>query len=263
MKLENLHKAALNEGWPTSLAIAGAAALAGLGGYKAIDAVGGKPNIANVAPEKSEKAEPVVKPEESQDAKQQGTKQKIKTPAKETNFDFEKFRKRLQTFEGSPSNKAYKIGRRGEIDIATGHAMYNPNNDDPTLRSRKIFNQLFGNKVDFDSVLRGRASLSDNQVAELDDYEIDLHLGRARSRIKKFDTFPESVKFAILDGIYRGDLGQKTADLINRGEWGKVAAEYLNHKGYRTAASRNMAGIVTRMNANAKAFKQYASHLRD
>ena len=176
-------------------------------------------------------------------------------------FNYDDFRTRLEQFEGTPRNRAYRIGNRGEIDIAVGHAMYNPNNTNPTAVSRRIFQDLFGNDVDFDEVLAGRVELTDDQVEDLVDNDVDEHLNRARRAIDGFDEYPDAVQFAIVDGVYRGDLGPATIGLINNGNWGRVADENLNHRGYRTANTRGLSGIRTRMNANAAAYRAYAEEV--
>ena len=86
------------------------------------------------------------------------------------------------------------------------------------------------------------------------------HESKARRLIPKYDSYPTYVREAILNAIYRGDLGPATIKLINAGSWSKVSAEYLKHKNYTNPGS--MSGVVVRMKANADAFTRYSKELR-
>jgi LysM repeat protein len=83
---------------------------------------------------------------------------------------------------------------------------------------------------------------------------------KAARLIPKFASYPKYVRTAILNAIYRGDLGPVTRKLINQGKWEKVAAEYLNHPNYLNPG--RFKGVVKRMKSNADAFKKYAAELQ-
>jgi GH24 family phage-related lysozyme (muramidase)/LysM repeat protein len=83
---------------------------------------------------------------------------------------------------------------------------------------------------------------------------------KANRLIPKFNSYPKYVRTAILNAIYRGDLGPATRKLINQGKWNKVAGEYLNHPNYLNPG--RFKGVVKRMKSNSDAFKQYASELQ-
>jgi len=166
-----------------------------------------------------------------------------------SDFDLDALRTRLERNEGN-RNRAFRIGNEGEIDIGMGHVMSHPHHNNPTARSRRVFQSLFGNSVDFDRVLRGQDTLSQGQLNQLNDYEINEHLERARARFPQFDTYPQNAQFAILDAIYRGDMGPATARLINSGDYEEAVEEYLNHRGYQTAVQRGLSGIRRRMEDN-------------
>jgi len=176
---------------------------------------------------------------------------------KPTQFDFNVFRNRLHGFEGY-TTQANPVGNKGEIDISMGHVMYNPNNPNPTERSRKIFIQLFGNKVNFDNVLSGKSSLTTEQANQLANYEIHQHLIRAKNIFPQFDNYPQYVQNALLDSVYRGDMTPKVSTLVNSGQWDKAAKEYINRQDYRNAEHMNIRGIIPRMNRNKNAFLAYA-----
>jgi GH24 family phage-related lysozyme (muramidase) len=80
---------------------------------------------------------------------------------------------------------------------------------------------------------------------------------RAREKVKGYDSLPDEPKAAILSAVYRGDLGPKTAELLNAGKPQQAAKEYLNHKEYRMRKKKNPDdGVVKRMERNAEAIAQ-------
>jgi GH24 family phage-related lysozyme (muramidase) len=83
---------------------------------------------------------------------------------------------------------------------------------------------------------------------------------KAARLIPKFTSYPKYVRTAILNAIYRGDLGPVTRKLINQGKWDRVATEYLNHPNYTNPG--RFKGVVKRMKSNADAFAQYAAELK-
>lgn len=82
---------------------------------------------------------------------------------------------------------------------------------------------------------------------------------RARKAVKGYDNLPEQARAAVLSGVYRGDLGPKTAKLLSAGKYKEAAKEYLNHKEYRERKKKNPEdGVVRRMERNAAMFKSLA-----
>ena len=169
-------------------------------------------------------------------------------------FDKDAFKIRLKRNEGN-NPRAYQVGNTKEIDIGMGHVMRFPDGKNPTAQSRSTFRRLFGDTVNFDQVLSGQAELSAGQLDQLNDYEIDKHLARAKRRLPQFDTYPQEAQFAILDAIYRGDMGKDTTDFINAGNFSEAVEEYLNHRGYQTAVQRGLPGIRRRMEENQEGLK--------
>lgn len=167
-------------------------------------------------------------------------------------FNHEKFTGHIKQYEGF-RNAVYDDGA-GNATIGVGHLI--------TPKSRQIFQQLFGNSVDFDAIVSGQAKLTNEQVNQLAKYDIDKHLKRARGIFPKFDTYPYYVKEALLNSVYRGDTGPKTVALINAGRWEEAAAEYVNRDDYNNAVSRGMSGIKTRMDANKSVMLEYAKQLK-
>jgi len=138
--------------------------------------------------------------------------------------------------------------------IGVGHLMGND-------RSRRAFGELFGDSVDYDEVLAGRASLSEDQEMALFNYDARDKLATARRIIRNFDRLEQRTRNAIVDAIFRGDLGPKTIALMNAGKWREASSEYLDYKEYRNTKAALKAGvktkspgIVPRMEQNAAAF---------
>lgn len=168
-------------------------------------------------------------------------------------FNHEKFTKHIKQYEGF-KNSVYDDGR-GNLTIGVGH-MIKP-------ESRQIFQQLFGDTVNYDKIISGQEKLTDEQVNQLAKYDINIHLQRARKMFPKFDTYPYYVKEALLNSVYRGDTGSKTMALINAGKWEEAAKEYLNRYDYRNADSLGIPGIKQRMETNRNAMLEYAKQLKN
>lgn len=68
----------------------------------------------------------------------------------------------------------------------------------------------------------------------------------------KFESFPNKLKIAILDGYFRGDLSGSpvTRSMIMKGRFGDAAKEYLNNREYQQAKKDN-SGVASRMEKNA------------
>ena len=79
----------------------------------------------------------------------------------------------------------------------------------------------------------------------------------AKKKVSGFDSYPQYVKNAIINGLYRGDLGSKTIGNINSGDWKAASVEYLNHSNARSGPDQ----IKRRMKTNALAFSHYGKQL--
>ena len=168
-------------------------------------------------------------------------------------FPYESFINRLTQSEGSRP-RAYDDGA-GNLTIGIGHLI--------TPQSRDIFRQLFGNNVNYNEIVSGQSELTNNQINTLARRDIDEHLDRARGIFPDLATYPGYFQEALVDSVYRGDMGPQTTSLINNGEIAAAADEYINHAGYRSAPGRGMGGIVRRMDANREAMLQYARELEE
>jgi GH24 family phage-related lysozyme (muramidase) len=144
--------------------------------------------------------------------------------------------------------------------IGVGHLL--------TPDCRQLFRSLFGDSVDFDGIMNGTSELTDEQVQTLFEHDLGSRLDTARRMFPRFNDFHQNVQNAIVDGIYRGDLGgsPNARRLMNMRRWEEAAREYLNHREYQTARAaldrgqrpRN-AGIVRRMEENARMFREFGN----
>ncbi len=166
------------------------------------------------------------------------------------NLDYDSIAQYIGGHEGSSAivyNDSY-----GNPTVGIGHMI--------TGESRGIFNELFGEEVNFDDVVAGTVSLTQPQITTLFSYDVQSRLSTARRLFPQFNSYNVETQGALLDGIYRGDLSgsPNTISLINQGSWDSAATEYLNHQEYIDAKDRldrgvntTNAGVVYRMEENA------------
>jgi GH24 family phage-related lysozyme (muramidase) len=103
---------------------------------------------------------------------------------------------------------------------------------------------------------RGKV-LSDKEVEALFAKDISSKLMHIKQYFgSAYDSFPENVKIAIIDGYFRGDLSgsPETKRLLKAGLFKQAAQEYLNNKEYKAAVASG-SGVAKRMQRNAAAFK--------
>ena len=144
-------------------------------------------------------------------------------------------------------NKVY-LDTADKPTIGIGHYLSN------TPEDRNLIEKLFGTAVNYDRLLSGKQSLTDNQIDKLFSVDVKVKEKVASNKIKDYNNYPIYVKNAIINGLYRGDLGPRTISLMNAGEWNKVASEYLNHNNAKSGPDQ----IKRRMKTNALAFVYFA-----
>lgn len=91
--------------------------------------------------------------------------------------------------------------------------------------------------------------ITDSQAEQLLEKDINRKILDAKRIIKNFDSMPLTVRIAVVNALYRGDLGPKTIALLNAQKFDAAAKEYLNHREYKTTANK---GVRKRMEWNAK-----------
>ncbi len=115
--------------------------------------------------------------------------------------------------------------------------------------------------LNYGDILSGRASINDDIAMKLVEHEISGKISLAKRLLPDFGTYPEQLKIAIVNGLYRGDLSQspKTIHLMKANKWHDAAKEYLNNAEYKNTDRRQ---IKDRMNTNAKVFSSYSPQIR-
>ncbi len=107
--------------------------------------------------------------------------------------------------------------------------------------------------------LKPGSRISDGKALEFLKKGVRKREQQARDWMPRFDNYPKYVREAILNAMYRGDLGPKTRELINSGKWAQVSKEYLNHPNYINPGRYK--GVKARMQSNADAFNRYAKEV--
>jgi len=203
-------------------------------------------------------SQPIISPIVTEYSTTQPTTQPVNpTTQQSQGFNYDDFYDHLSqdNIEGYRT-KVYDDGV-GVKTIGVGHAMGKNPNDNWATRSREVFKKLFPEDPDLWEKVWNGQELTPEQIGKLTFEDIEQHLTTAKRVMPNFDTYPYYLQKALLDGIYRGDIGPKTKNLINQGKWQEAADEYINREDYRNAEENNMRGIKTRMNSNRDAMLQY------
>ena len=141
---------------------------------------------------------------------------------------------------------AYK-DHKGYLTVGVGHLV---------LRNDRALKSVAGKE--YNEVVRGRRALTDRQMEQLFNIDVKSKINSAQSKIPKFNSYPQYIRNAIVDGFFRGDLSgsRDTLALINKGEFKAAAKEYLNHAGYKKSKADGT-GVAGRMERNAAAFAAF------
>jgi len=101
-----------------------------------------------------------------------------------------------------------------------------------------------------------------NEAKELFHQDVNERLSTAKRLFPAFDTYPDSVKTALLDGVYRGDhkSSYRTTKLINAGRWIEASKEYLVNADYFKSQKKGT-GVASRMEDNARRMYEYGKQL--
>jgi len=90
--------------------------------------------------------------------------------------------------------------------------------------------------------------ITDDEAIKLLEKDINRKIHDAKRLIKNFDSLPLTVRIAVINALYRGDMGPKTMALLASHRFGEAAKEYLNHREYKTTSNK---GVKKRMEWNA------------
>lgn len=134
---------------------------------------------------------------------------------------------------------------KGNLTVGVGHLI---TRNDPVLK------RVAGEN--YNVIVSGRRPLSDKQMQQLFDYDVQSKISLAKRKLGNFDNLPKSTQNAIVDGFFRGDLSgsPKTLKLMNSGDFKSAAIEYLNNKEYRESRKAGT-GVAPRMERNAAEFR--------
>jgi GH24 family phage-related lysozyme (muramidase) len=120
--------------------------------------------------------------------------------------------------------------------------------------------------VGFGHLIKPGEDLKGLSNDELFNRDLDVHVQRAQGLFPNFSSYPVEIQKALVDGTFRGEFksGQKTVDYINKDQWDKVPAEYINRRDYRESKNpaNKMGGVYKRMDENAAIYQQYSDSLK-
>lgn len=115
----------------------------------------------------------------------------------------------------------------------------------------------YGHKLTNKDVSSGRfnSGITDAEATQLLKSDLDSAAEKAQILVPKFTTLPDTVKQALTNAAYRGELKptHRTVKLMNAGQWDAAANEYLNNNEYKTSP-----GVQKRMNWNYEQFLNLA-----
>jgi len=163
------------------------------------------------------------------------------------------FRDKVKSWEGP-----------GPVDAKGNHLAYDDENPDVPLKPgapvKGTITIGYGTTATVLPTLKPGMKITPSAAEQLLTKGIKEHEAKAIRLIPKYKRYPKYVQEAILNAIYRGDLGPNTIETINKGQWSKVSAMYLQHPNYTNPGE--LRGVVTRMKSNADAFDKYAKELK-
>jgi len=188
-------------------------------------------------------------------------------------FSFTLFMPALLQREGS-RNKVYDDGA-GYATIGIGHMMGKiiskdkrtglPTKISPNPRSKEVFDKLFGRTIDFNAVATGKQTLTNEQIKLLaETVDVPEHYKIAQRIFPNIDSYPDYVKYALLNGVFRGEFkkGYHVVKAINAGNFKDVVKFYLMRRDYSGAKKHGkLRGLISRMDENQYAFLKYALEL--
>lgn len=128
-----------------------------------------------------------------------------------------------------------------------------------TAQLQPLMSSVSNGRLDYRLVYSGRQTITRQEGVLLLRETIELKRRMAEKALPQFNSYPERIRAAIVDGFYRGDLAgsPKTLKLIREGRWVDASRELLDNKEYREAAARRMGGVVRRMDWRSQVFKSY------
>lgn len=151
----------------------------------------------------------------------------------------------------------------GSVKVGDKHITYDDATGKKVTKGQTVSGTLtigYGTTKSIHPSIYVGETISETKAVEFLKKGIEKKENVAREKMSNYDTFPKYVRMAILNAMYRGDLGPKTITLINQGKWSQVSKEYLDHPNYTNPGK--LTGVVSRMKSNADAFDKYAQELK-
>lgn len=129
-----------------------------------------------------------------------------------------------------------------------------------TKDSQVALSRVSDGRLVVEKLVSGKQILTRQEGMLLLREAIAVKRAAAEKALPQFNTYPERVRAAIVDGFYRGDLSgsPETLRLIRAGRWAEASREFLNNNEYRTASQRGMLGVAKRMEWRSQVFQSYA-----
>ena len=149
----------------------------------------------------------------------------------------------IADFEGMKENgKVYTDTRSGIKTVGVGFNTEQPN-------ARAIVQTNLPD-VAFDDVLSRKTSLTKPQANQLFQETLKDKVQTTQRLFPKrlfpnYENYPNVVKTAPVNGMFRGEF-KSTQEIVNIGEWDKVADEYLDWADYRASKPGKDGGIRKR-----------------
>jgi len=116
----------------------------------------------------------------------------------------------------------------------------------------------YGNMVDPEKII------TQEQAEQYLGNDVDVRLAEIQRLIPDFNNMPEELQINLFSEYYRGSVRQSpnTVSLINEGEYGKAADEFLNNDEYRRVrgvrdSGGKDSGVIGRMEAVSGSLRDY------
>jgi len=114
--------------------------------------------------------------------------------------------------------------------------------------------------VNFKDVYSGRKGITKEQAYRLFEEDLKSHLETTKRLFPKFNEYPQYVKEALVNMVFRGEINtkHKTYNFIINDRWEEAAEEYLKRYDYKNAVANKIPGVIGRMEENQKKLIDYA-----
>lgn len=133
--------------------------------------------------------------------------------------------------------------------------VYYPQENDPTIagghsfknleHSRRVFAEVFPEKMKenpnwVDQLAQGTASMEDDEMKKLFDYDVEIRLKDLPKLIKNLNDMSPEMQEVLASSYYRGSLSgsPETVRLLNAGKYKEAADEYVRNAEYEASRTQ-------------------------